>query len=406
MEKKRALRWKAAACILAAGVFAAGCGSSSGFVASGKMTENVDSAYLTDAYSEEEASADSGAGSYSEDTDHLNFSEVSSGENSGNFSQDPLSEEGVTEDGAEYGRKLIRNVNITAETESFDDFEKQLEADVRSAGGFIESMDKQTGYSYYSDYRRNAYADYTIRIPSEKLDDFLSKIDGIANVTDISSSTEDATMHYIDVDSERKALETERETLLSMMEKAETVEEMISIQSELADVNSHLNTLKSELKYIDNRVAYSTVTLSVQEVSTYTETEEKTAGQRMKEGFIRNFNGLFDGLKEFGIGFISCLPQIVFTVLVLLLIFFVIRSVLRKVRRKKGKEESRRAKNRSGRFSQGDFAADGKRNFPGKNNPEAKENPENDPVQMGHSERQYNPDNSKEPEITEHREKQ
>ncbi len=207
-------------------------------------------------------------------------------------------------------RKLIKTVNMSLETKEFDTLMEALEDRVEELGGYIESMDIYNGSSY-SGGRSRRNATLSIRIPQDRLPSFLDTVSDIGNVVRSSEYVEDVTLTYVDLESRRKALETERDRLMELMERAENIEDIITIEGRLSEVRYQIESMESQLRTYDNQVDYSTVDLSVEEVQELTPVEERTAGQRMGEGFADSVENIVDGAGEFGIWFVIHLPYLV-----------------------------------------------------------------------------------------------
>lgn len=344
-REKRTGTWTLAAILMGAALTITGCGTAS----------SASGAYFAEDTAKE-ASADTGSAVTQSSADSAGTSAVSAGTMAVNgtaagteesaASEDPASQgndSSGTEELTEYGQKLIRTVQISAETRDLDSFDENLTSQVNAAGGYIESMSRDGSSSivtYYNDagdgsYDADAlsgtsgerYAYYTIRIPAEKLDSFLGTVEKETNVLNQSFSTQDVTLNYIDVDSQRKALEEEQKKLLEMMDKAETMDDMIKIESQLTDVRSQLQNIKSQLRYLDNQVSYSTVNLDVTEVKAYTPQQELSAGARMKQGFEKSLQGLREGLEEAGIWTVIHLPYLIFWAVVILVLVLILRGI-------------------------------------------------------------------------------
>ena len=225
-------------------------------------------------------------------------------------------------------RKLITTVNISAETDNLDDTVMKLDAKVKELGGYIESSNVYNGSRYSGTTVRNA--DYTIRIPAAKLDSFIDTVTGVTNITNKSLNVEDVTLNYVDIESKKKALKAEEESLLAILESATKIEDIIAVQEKLSDVRYQLESIESQLRTYDNRVDYSTVYLSIQEVVKYTETQEKGALQRMGEGFVESLKSVGNGFKEFFIWFFIHIPQLVVALVVAAIIIVIVRKAKKK----------------------------------------------------------------------------
>lgn len=248
-------------------------------------------------------------------------------------------------DNAVKNRKLIRNASLDVETQEFDNLMDSIKKSVDALGGYIENIYHYNGSAYYSyGYRSNRNASLTIRIPEQELDGFLNTVAGIGNVTSRSENVEDVTLTYVDLESHRNSLKVEQQRLTELLEKAETVDEIITIEDRLSNVRYRLESMESQLRTYDNRIAYSTVRMNVEEVQVLTPVVEKSAWERMTEGFVDSVKDVIDGVKEFGIWLIINLPYLVIWAIVIVIAILVIRFIIRKHRANAGKAAERAQK--------------------------------------------------------------
>ena len=225
----------------------------------------------------------------------------------GGYEQDTVTKAPVTE------RKLIKTVDIAAETEEFDTLVPGLQKQVEALGGYIESNQVYEIGSYYVDdhMEKQRCANMTARVPKEKLDGFLAQVGEQTNITSRSENVEDVTLQYVDLESHKKALVTEQERLLALMEKAETVEDIIAIEGRLSEVRYQLESMESQLRTYDNRIDYSTVELSITEVRKYSPPQEATVWQRIESGFMKSLDDIGFSIRDMAIGFVIDIPYIV-----------------------------------------------------------------------------------------------
>lgn len=227
------------------------------------------------------------------------------------------------------GRKIIKNADLNVETKDFDSFVSTLNTIIADLGGYIQASSQGTA-------RRSGlrYADLTLRIPAEKLDEFISRTEGAATVTYQNIYTDDVTLSYVDTESHLKALRTEQETLLSLLEKAESVEDLITIQSRLSEVRYEIESYESRLRTYDDQIDFSTVYLNLNEVERETQVEKETAGEEISRRLAENWEDVGDAIRRFGIDFVSDLPYILIVVVPLGIIVLVIVLIAKAYRRK------------------------------------------------------------------------
>lgn len=231
-------------------------------------------------------------------------------------------------------RKLIRNVDMTVETEAFDELLQNVQKRIVSFGGYVESSDVYNGSGYYDGYSSLRSANLTARIPAEKLDEFLSLVSEMSNVTRKNESVTDVTLQYVDMQSHKEALLAEQKRLLELMEQAESIDDIISLESRLSEVRYQIESMESQLRTFDNQVSYSTVYLYVEEVKKYTPVEEPGRLQKMTEGFVDSLHGVGNGFLDFCIGFVIVLPYLVVWAIVIALLVWIVRLIVKRSRKK------------------------------------------------------------------------
>lgn len=298
-------KYESAACDTAAAPAAAG---GNGMAGSGYLSDGVE--YESDDYAEaaaEEAGMDDGG--------------------DGNSAPEVM----------DTGRKLIKTVDLQVETESFDELLLSVFHRTESFSGYIEESYTYNGSQYYGRGTRNA--NMTIRIPADKLEEFLSEISEISNVISRNDRVTDVTLRYVDMESHKKALMAEQERLLELLGQAENIEDIISIESRLSEVRYQIESMESQLRTMDNQVNYSTIYLSIEEVKQYTPVAEQSIGEKIVTGFQRSLVDIGSGFVNFGVGFLIYLPYIVLWAVVIAAALLFIRLAIKKRRSKKLKKQ-------------------------------------------------------------------
>ncbi len=225
------------------------------------------------------------------------------------------------------GRKLIKTVRLEMQTKEFDTLIDGLAKKVQEMDGYIESS-SMWGNSYY--YNSTRSSEYTVRVPSDRLDEFIEVVGGLGNITYKNESVEDVTLQYIDVESHKKALETEQDRLLELLEKAENLEDLLAIENRLSEVRYELENYGSQIRLLDNRIDYSTVYLSVTEVERITETGKKTFFEEIAERFGDSLYMVGNGLREFVIALVGSSPILAVWILFIAVIVLLIRRIVYK----------------------------------------------------------------------------
>ena len=334
--KKRALtrglvQLLAGACAL---TLLAGCGASSksseGGYSNGFAAKTADASYKSDsaAYESEYYA-----------NDDMGFSDGIEVATNGTGGNDSLSKTSASK------RKLIKNVSMSVETQEYETLMANLENRVKELGGYIQNLESYNGNSYNYNYnykngtitKRNA--SIVIRIPQQKLDDFVSTVSELSNVINRRESVEDVTLQYVDVKSHKESLQVEQARLLELLERAENLEDIITLENRLTSVRYQIESMESTLRTYDDLVDYSTVNLQITEVEVYTPVEEKkeTNWERMTNGFVESLVDVKDDFVNFGIWFVVHLPYLVIWAIVITVIVVIIKKIRKKNKAKKEK---------------------------------------------------------------------
>lgn len=206
-------------------------------------------------------------------------------------------------------QKLVRTMHIEAETNDMDALLGELDSRIRQLGGYVENKSTRNGSS--TSTRKYRYADMTIRIPADRLDEFVTHLNGQTNVVNYKESADDITLRYVATQSRVTALETEQQRLLELLAKAEDMSDLLLIEERLTNVRTELEEFTSQMRVFDNMVDYGTVQLNITEVQVYTVVEEETVWQRIGSGLSENWQNLCEGAEAVFVFVITSLPYLI-----------------------------------------------------------------------------------------------
>ena len=227
-------------------------------------------------------------------------------------------------------QKLIYTANVTLETTDYQKSVDALHSLMTSCNAFAENEDEWTRGD--GDLHT---LEITLRVPSERYDELMEGMDGIeGKVINRSSQVTNITREYADNEAVIEGLEIQEERLLEMMEQAETIEDMILVEERLSEVQILLNRARTSRETMDSEVNLSTVTVTITEVRFETTTSETGYLTRVGNAFVDMWEGLVEGLGDFGIGLIYAIPAIV----ILLVIILLVRRAIRKSRAKQAEQ--------------------------------------------------------------------
>ena len=226
--------------------------------------------------------------------------------------------------------KIIREANLTMETEQYDDDMQALRALVEENAGFITSNEEWGS----GEYTRHMILN--IRVPASSLDSFMERAKAIGSVISSAITETDVTDRYTDTERRLKAYQKQYDRVLDMMDQAQTVDELIQIESELSRLELNIEDCQGALNYWDERIQYSAVTIYVDEVKRAAQ-EDQPLGLQMQNALEDSWETFTENAKETLVNTYAALPYIVTWLIVLVIVGGVVLVVVLTRRRKKRK---------------------------------------------------------------------
>lgn len=198
---------------------------------------------------------------------------------------------------------LIKRVDMTIKTIHFDDVVDHVQQLTEATGGRVDY------YSQYGDHTENALrnASFTLRIPADQVDSFVQNAEIAGNITSYSSHVEDAGDQYYDLSARLETQQKKMARLQELLAQATDVSDLIEIESSIADTQYLIDLYTGQMQGIEDDVAYSTVTVYVQETRVV-ETREATLGERIAAGIGDMASSALNFLEDALIFIVSVLP--------------------------------------------------------------------------------------------------
>ena len=241
---------------------------------------------------------------------------------------------GSYDDGADSGgsiledQKIIYTGTLNLETTDFDGTAKAVTALADTLGGYLESSTVGTGGRSYR------WAEYTVRVPAAQFQSFLDQAGGLAHVTWQNTDLQNITETYYDTAGRLKTQQIKLERLQKLLAQAENMEDIITIESAISETEWNIEDLSGTLRHYDALVDFATITVSLQEVYKYSDTEElpENFGDRLGSALSRGWHSFVDGMADFAVALAyNWMWLILWAVIIAAAV-----AIVRKVRRRSG----------------------------------------------------------------------
>ena len=233
---------------------------------------------------------------------------------------------------SEKDEKKIRTVSMEIETKEITEKAKNLREKVKALSGYVESEDFQDTDSYTA-YKRMYF---TLRIPKDKMDEFLTYVEGEGRLRSRSESLEDVRLQYHDAQTHKKSLEKEQERVLAMMDKAENLDQLLILENRLTEIRYELENYGTQILEYDNKIDFATLHLTLTEKENLNKGEQSFF-DRFHTGLEKNLYGIklfFEGLILF---LLIYFPQILFFLGIALISIFFYKAKKNSFKANKGK---------------------------------------------------------------------
>ncbi|NLT96445.1 MAG: DUF4349 domain-containing protein [Clostridia bacterium] len=228
-------------------------------------------------------------------------------------------------------RKIIKTAHLDLEVDSIKTTAEQIKNMVNEMQGYIVSENTYV----YDDQRKLLAGNVSLRVPQERFDEALNRIESMGVTQNRTIDAQDVTEEYVDVESRLKAMRLKEERLLAILNKSGSLGDVLAVENELARTRADLEALQGRLKYLDNRTELSTINVSVRETLTPVKQIKTTGLQgvlgRTQEAFIKSINTIIIGFGNLIVLVGAYLPFTVLAVILLIGLWAASRKVKNKL---------------------------------------------------------------------------
>lgn len=172
---------------------------------------------------------------------------------------------------------------------------------VAKATSKIKKLTQQIGgYVSNLEFQNNRYTlenKLTLRMPQQQFDFMLDTLSTSVEYIDYEKiSTKDVSEEYIDLTSRLQTKQEVKNRYENILRKqAKTVKDILEAEEKLGDIQEEIERAQGRLKYLENKVSYSTMIITIYETVSYKEkpvSYEKTFWTKTKQSFINGWDFL------------------------------------------------------------------------------------------------------------------
>ncbi len=138
---------------------------------------------------------------------------------------------------------------------------------------------------------------WRVRVPVGEFDSFLGAVAKLGVTENRQQTAQDVSEEFVDLEARLSTQqELERRIVELLDSTSDKISDVIEVEQQLARVRGEIEQMEGRLRYLTNRVALTTVTITVREERDYVPPEAPTYTAQIAQ----SWNGSLEALRQFG----------------------------------------------------------------------------------------------------------
>lgn len=222
----------------------------------------------------------------------------------------------------EVGPQVVQtaSVRLSLPRGRFDQTIDEARSIATGLGGFVVSSSASQGSA-----PRLVRGTLVLRIPARSYADAMKALAALGRVESREEHGQDVSQEFVDLRARIRQLQAVESQLLQLLDRADTVGAALAVQEQLSQVQLDLEQARGRLQYLDDQVAFATISLGIHE-------RVLPLAEKGDGGF-----GVVDAWRKAAGGFVAVLgwtfvvlATVAPLVLLLAVAFLLIRAAVRK----------------------------------------------------------------------------
>ncbi|MCL2580574.1 MAG: DUF4349 domain-containing protein [Oscillospiraceae bacterium] len=242
------------------------------------------------------------------------------------------------------GRMIVTTVSLHTETMDFDGSVSLITSMAQDFGGFIENSSVGGRSIRFDDHiARNAH--FTVRVPTERIHDFVAQLSEHTNVVSRHENADDITDRFFDSRARLASLVNQESLLTDLLEReGAELEYILEVHRELANVRHQIELLHASLQRMESAVNFSTAHIGLEEVMQYRQVDDlpTSFGERVGQAATSSWANFTRQSQNSVVNFVWMLPFHLMNLLTFAFWVAVVLVIRRVIRKKKGLKKGER----------------------------------------------------------------
>src|SRR5919199_5072317 len=151
---------------------------------------------------------------------------------------------------------VMRTARLSVQVPDVDQAVDRARQLAQAGGGFVSASNTRLEQD-------RTVAELTLQVRGDTLDATLQSLRGHGKVENETSSSQDVTEEYVDLDANLRNLQASESAILKLMDRASRIEDVISLQRELTNVRGQIERIQGRKRFLERRTDLATVNLSL-----------------------------------------------------------------------------------------------------------------------------------------------
>ena len=173
-------------------------------------------------------------------------------------------------------RKIIYTANLRVVVEDFAGVPSGVQSLVNRHGGFVA----QSNVGSMQGHSRSG--SWTIRVPVDQYQKFLSASSEIGQTESLSQDADDVSEEFFDAEARVKNKKKLEARIVKLLEKSDhKIQHVIEVERELGRVRQEIERIEGRIRYLTDRTSLTTVNLTIREQRNYVPETAPTFASRV-----------------------------------------------------------------------------------------------------------------------------
>jgi hypothetical protein len=137
----------------------------------------------------------------------------------------------------------------------------QLTSLAAGLGGYVTSAKSAEGGDAPT-------GDLTLRVPVMQYETLLGRVRLIGKPTSITTSGQDVTAQFVDLDARIRSLQATREQFRQVLSKATQIGDILNVEGQLSGIQTQIEELQGQQRVLDDQTTFGTLAVHLTEVGT------------------------------------------------------------------------------------------------------------------------------------------